>query len=153
MAHVTPLHPLVSLNGDCWEWQGTSSQGGYGMAWVAVRKRMGYWHRMNYEYFVGPIADGLQIDHLCRNPPCCNPAHLEAVTPQVNTLRGNSPAAQQARQTHCKNGHPFAGENLLLTKSGRRSCRTCNREAQQRWREAHPGYHARKMRESRARAQ
>ena len=128
MAHVTPLHPLIKLNGDCWEWLGTSSSGGYGMAWQPERRRMSYWHRLNYEHFVEPIPDGYQIDHLCRNPPCCNPAHLEAVTPRENWHRGEAPSAQRARQDHCKNGHRFSTENTYISKAGKRSCRACARE-------------------------
>ena len=45
-------------------------------------------HRVTYEHFVGPIPGGLDIDHLCRTPPCCNPTHLEPVTRSVNNLRG-----------------------------------------------------------------
>jgi len=83
-----------------------------------------------YEHFVGPIPDGFHIDHLCRNRACANPAHLEAVPPRVNILRGVGMSAIHARQTHCVNGHPFDAENTLILPDGERCCRTCNRERQ-----------------------
>lgn len=83
-----------------------------------------------YELLVGKISKGLQLDHLCRNPGCVNPSHLEAVSPRENYLRGISPAAQNARKTYCIHGHPLYGENLFLGKPsgkrlGRRYCKTC----------------------------
>lgn len=136
--HATPPDPMLTVTDDgCWLWQGTHQQKGYGMRWDPQAKRMVYLHRVNYERFVAPIPDGYQIDHLCKTPPCCNPEHLEAVTPRENTLRSDAPSAQQARQTHCKNGHPFAGDNLLLTASGRRACRTCNRDKMREYRKTH----------------
>lgn len=82
-------------------------------------------HRVAYEIVKGPIPKGLQIDHLCRVPACINPNHLEAVTAQVNTLRGVSPAAQQARQTHCKRGHELNAVNMVRYGDGHRRCKTC----------------------------
>lgn len=131
MTHVAPPDPMLAVTDDgCWIWQGTHQQKGYGMRWDAAVKRMVYLHRVNYEHFVAPIPDGYQIDHLCKTPPCCNPTHLEAVTPRENMLRSDSPAARQAQQTHCKNGHPFAGDNLRIERDGRRKCKTCARDYQ-----------------------
>lgn len=47
-------------------------------------------HRITYLFYVGPIPDGLELDHLCRVRACCNPDHLEAVTRLVNVRRGNA---------------------------------------------------------------
>ncbi len=107
---------------ECWEWAGTRFRG-YGMIGVrGLENRRA--HRVSYETFVGPIPDGLTIDHLCRNRGCVNPAHLEPVTNKVNVLRGVGPTAVNARKTHCCRGHEFTPENTLLS-SGRRYCRAC----------------------------
>lgn len=89
----------------CWVWPGTKSRG-YG---TASYQGKGYRiHRVVYEWLVGPISDGLVIDHLCRNPPCCNPAHLEPVTQRENVLRGSgSGGVLGVRKTHCPKGHPY----------------------------------------------
>ena len=108
---------------DCWPWGAYRNRDGYGYYFA---NRFMAAHRIAYMLTVGPIPDGLQIDHLCRNRACCNPAHMEVVTPRVNCLRGQTVAARNAAKTHCKRGHPLAGENLITRWDGRR-CRTCNR--------------------------
>ena len=82
-------------------------------------------HRLYYERHVGPIPDGLEMDHLCRNRACVNPDHLEPVTRAENNRR------KAVAQTHCKNGHPLSGDNLLATKR-QRACRACQRERSRR---------------------
>lgn len=85
-------------------------------------------HRWAYEQQVGPIPEGLEIDHLCRNRACVNVEHLEPVTRRENILRGVSMTAQHARKTHCKQGHPFTPENTYIYVHGRlrqRCCLTC----------------------------
>lgn len=115
----------VDTSGDCWPWLGSKNPLGYGKFWLdgSLRKA----HRVAYEWCVGPIPDGLHIDHLCRNPSCVNPAHLEAVTHRENVLRGIGPAAKNAIKTHCKNGHEFTPENTYRWegKPNKRVCRTC----------------------------
>jgi len=69
----------------------------------------------------------LQLDHLCRNRTCCNPAHLELVTGRENLLRGDTLAAANAAKTHCIQGHPLADDNLYVANNGARTCRTCQR--------------------------
>lgn len=104
----------------CWVWQEKSrtSQGyalGQGPTGLAAA------HRLAYEALVGPIPEGLQLDHLCYNPPCINPSHLEPVTRQENMRRARE------RYTHCKNGHEFNEENTRITTQGGRQCLPCKR--------------------------
>lgn len=122
--------------GGCWLWTGTILARGYGQFWVGpghrgLRVRA---HRFAYEMLVGPIPDGLVIDHLCRVPLCVNPAHMEPVTGRVNIRRGIGPSAVNARKTHCHRGHPFTPANTLLYR-GSRCCRACMRAASQRARD------------------
>lgn len=123
----------------CWLWTGARNPNGYGQFWSG--RRLGLAHRYAYETLVGPIPDGLSLDHLCRVPACVNPVHLEPVSHRENCLRGISPAAQQAQQTHCKNGREFTEENtrLQILRSGRvkRHCRECAKA----YRRAHPEHH------------
>lgn len=114
--------PWWEHNG-CWPWIGSIDTTGYGGFWNG--SKLARAHRWSYERFVGPIPEGLHIDHLCRNHRCVNPAHLEPVTNRENALRGMSRNAQNARKTHCQKGHPFSGENLQINCNGNRVCRQC----------------------------
>jgi hypothetical protein len=109
----------------CWEWQAVLSRG-YGQIWLHGRNQ--YAHRVSYEMHKAPIPSGLQIDHLCRNTRCVNPAHLEPVTARENLLRGNTFQRHNAAKTHCPQGHPLSGDNLYVNPGGGRVCRTCSRE-------------------------
>lgn len=117
--------------GGCWIWLGVRASQGQGYGRRTINGTKVYVHRWAYERFVGPIPDGLTIDHLCRNSLCCNPDHLEVVTGRENTLRSENPTALHARQTHCLRGHPFDDNNTYRYKN-RRICRTCAREADKR---------------------
>lgn len=110
---------------ECWPWTGALRGLGYGQFSIGNDLPTIGAHRVAYHLVKGPIPDGLTIDHLCGNPACCNPAHLEAVTMRENILRGNGIGARNARKTHCKNGHPFDGDNLVV-RNGRRCCVTCS---------------------------
>ena len=117
----------VTREGDCWVWQGSRSNNGYGS--IFHNGRDGYMpHRLSYELLVGPIPQGLVIDHLCKNKHCVNPKHLEPVTPRVNILRGNGLAAQNSRKTICVRGHEFSDNNTRIRKDGARICIVCERE-------------------------
>jgi hypothetical protein len=111
----------------CWEWIGALDSKGYSSFFDGQRIMGG--HRFVYELHHGEMPEGLVTDHKCRRRSCINPDHLEAVTQRENTLRSPiSPAAINARKTHCLRGHELAGNNLYDFPSmpGRRICRTCH---------------------------
>lgn len=107
----------------CWNWTGGKQGGGYGTLHVGDG-RYQLAHRYSYELHIGPIPEGLTLDHKCRNRGCVNPAHLEPVTNRENILRGTSPSALHARKTHCPAGHAYEGDNLIRRR-GTRECRQC----------------------------
>jgi hypothetical protein len=134
----------------CWEWTASKAHG-YGQFGVrAGDVRMA--HRYAYEYLVAPIPVDLQIDHLCRNRRCVNPAHLEPVTLVENVMRGIGPGAVNARKTHCLHGHAFDEANTYTDKSGRRQCRTCRRRNNRKHLAENPNYHRDRKREQRGSA-
>lgn len=105
----------------CWLWQGRTGSDGYGLVTNGYRNQLRA-HRAAYAYMVGPIPDGLTIDHLCRVRACVNPAHLEPVTAIENSRRAATFVAYQ--RTQCRLGHP-----LPRHIPGRhRSCVSCARE-------------------------
>lgn len=127
---------VIRVESGCWEWSGGHFQvTGYAIFNVPS-ERDGRWrpvvaHRVSYELHVGPIPAGLVLDHLCRNRGCVNPAHLEAVTQQINTLRGEAPSAVSVRDNRCQQGHEFTPENTytrMRNGKPKRECRECIRE-------------------------
>jgi hypothetical protein len=122
----------VDKGGDCWLWLGARNKYGYGR--VTIRRRGYMAHRVAYDWLVGPIPAGHQIDHVkargCRHRHCVNPAHLEPVTIRENLLRGETFQARNAAKTHCLRGHALSADNLTQSarRSGRRECRTCKNE-------------------------
>ena len=121
----------VEISDGCWDWTGYRGKNGYGRLSASYRERAPY--RFSYELVVGPIPAGLQLDHLCRNRVCVNPAHLEAVTSRTNILRGNGVAARYATRTRCAQGHELLGANLALRTDGGRKCRACHAAYMRRW--------------------
>ena len=109
----------------CWHWTAGRTPDGYGKFWS--NGGYAYAHRWAYELLVGPIPDGLALDHLCRVRHCVNPQHLEPVTTAENASRGEGITAANERKTHCLRGHEFTPENTYERPEGRR-CRTCRSE-------------------------
>ena len=116
----------------CWVWTGYKDRLGYGRLSVGGRGgRMVGAHRISWELNVGPIPHGLDMDHLCRNPSCVNPSHLEPVTHKENIRRGVTGEVNRARQlaiSHCPKGHEYNELNTGRTTKGTRRCRQCARE-------------------------
>jgi hypothetical protein len=110
--------PLLS----CWIWTGYVAATGYGH----MRRGQQAWlcHRYAYTILVGDIPDGLHLDHLCRQPACVNPWHLEPVSPRENFMR-TLPHRKPPSRTHCVKGlHPFDEKNTFI-QGGHRRCRAC----------------------------
>lgn len=125
----------VERTDTCWLWMGAQNSRGYGCWAVQTVSQLA--HRVAYEALVGPIPEGLTIDHLCRVKLCVNPAHLEPVTRRENIRR----AAEQDRPTHCPQGHEYTPENTRVrvrTDASRpglqRACKACHYASTQRWR-------------------
>lgn len=135
------LEKVDKQEGGCWLWTAHGDVSGYGRFKMNGRDRLA--HGVAYELFVGPIPEGLQLDHKCHNASdctagarcehrrCVNPDHLEPVTARENTRRGKTIAARYAARTHCGFGHPLSGENVRMQGGGARICRSCNRRRQQ----------------------
>lgn len=132
--------------GGCWLWTGTVYKTGYGGLATRLRLTPGgsrLAHRAAYQLLVGPIPEGLHLDHLCRVRRCVNPAHLEPVTPKENARRG----LRGALKTHCPHGHPLTAENMTVRSlDGARVCHPCVRASEATRNEAnayrigiHPG--------------
>lgn len=134
----------------CWEWIAATVSEGYGACKFDGSMLLS--HRLAYESLIGPIPDGLAIDHRCHTEDvscpggkgcphrrCVNPAHLEPVTTRENLLRGKTLNAANAAKTHCPQGHPYDEGNTYLSPKGSRDCRACRREAARRYRRRNIG--------------
>jgi hypothetical protein len=135
----------VNKTDGCWLWTGNTLKGGYGYFWFTGKNVLA--HRFAYELLVGPIPDGLELDHIknngCTNRNCVKaiadefgPAHLEPVTRLENQRRGNTFTARNSSRTECPKGHSYEGENLYIhPSSGRRGCRICINISAKKYRE------------------
>ena len=118
----------VTKTGNCWEWVSSKTEKGYGQ--FNVNNKLYYVHRISYQLSLGIIPNDLQLDHLCRNPSCVNPEHLEVVTNQENMNRGHG----NINKTHCPQGHEYTEDNTYLHKrKNNRICRICQRSNTKRW--------------------
>lgn len=113
----------------CWNWTGHIGKNGYAYASYQGKGTTAY--RASWMHLKGMIPEGWEVDHLCKNPKCVNPNHLEPVPPYVNNMRSNSPASLAAKKTHCLKGHTFDFENTKMIDRGNgkfdRRCKTCHR--------------------------
>lgn len=116
--------PKVDKTDGCWNWTGARHPEGYGR-FMKTRGVLVLAHRFAYELTIGPIADDLTIDHLCRNTSCVRPDHLEPVSRAENALR----ASRNASKTHCDNGHEFTEANTYVppARPNVRACRACRK--------------------------
>ena len=112
----------VQKSDNCWTWLAQINVRGYGVFWDGSKTVPA--HRFSYLLHKGDYDRNLTLDHLCRNPMCVNPEHLEPVTFRENLLRGESPMAKHAVKTHCPQGHPYSGDNLYIH-NNQRFCKTC----------------------------
>ena len=108
----------VNKTKTCWYWTRSCNN-----RW---RKKTLTAHRVAYAISGFKLPKGKELDHLCKQRNCVNPAHLEPVTHKENILRGSSPSALHAKKTKCKYGHPY---ELQIRSSGKkqRVCRICAR--------------------------
>lgn len=119
----------VEKTDSCWNWTAYTSKLGYGQ--YGYKGKLSSPHRLSYEYFNGKIPKGMDLDHICRNPSCCNPKHLQVVTHQENVRRGLAgfvTGLRQRAKTHCPQGHEYTLKNTYIYPiTGKRACRTCFR--------------------------
>lgn len=124
----------------CWPWTAGGVTSGYGHFWITELRANRMAHRVAYEDVVGPVPEGMVLDHICHNDTgcklgvgcphrmCCNPAHMEPVTNVENMLRGEGPSSRNATPIQCPSGHPYDEANTgFVSTSGHRYCRACHR--------------------------
>lgn len=127
-------------NSGCWLWRGYLRRG-YATFWFQGKNVPA--HRFAYEMYRGPIPEHLNLDHACNTESCVNPSHVRPMTQRENVLRGRGLSANNARKTHCPEGHALRGDNLVFTRDGARHCRICKNVRNRLWMRA---YWARKRR-------
>lgn len=120
--HQTAGRSETRMKG-CWEWTGKIDKDGYGRHRFMGRSFMA--HRWVWECVNGWLSPSTQLDHLCKNRRCVNPAHLEPVSQKENISRARN---SNSEKTHCPQGHRYTELNTYHTGAGKRKCRACARE-------------------------
>lgn len=128
-------HSVVDDETGCWNWEGPSTEAGYGR--VIVNGVYEPTHRVSYALYIYAVPDSLHLDHICENKKCINPDHVEPVTSARNrnlSAKFNlRPTGVYRRKDYCKHGHPWSAANTYVSpKSGARSCITCRKEGIER---------------------
>lgn len=127
----------VEFSQECWLWRASINPvSGYGNFQLGGKGGPSGAHHVAHVLLIGPVPEGLVLDHLCRVRPCVNPWHVQPVTQRENVRRGASSALNKQRarlQVACLRGHPLSGENLRITGAGTRECKACRREASRKW--------------------
>lgn len=141
--------PRVVKTDGCWNWTGAISKGYGNFTYAREGKRKAYsTHRLAYRVLMGDPPDGMVLDHLCRNRPCCNPAHMELVTNTENLKRGylargygnprkrkphvpkppkpRSEWKVRTKKPYCRHGHEYTAETTTYGSDGARKCRICS---------------------------
>lgn len=133
-AHERIMARVVVTENGCWVFQGAKNKRGYGVVNLGRMVGTALVHRVIWEHHRGEIPGDLTLDHLCANPACCNPDHLEPVSKSENTRRqwtrrSPDPGRKNRNKTHCPHGHPYDVENTFRfgPENRWRRCRTCNR--------------------------
>ncbi|HEY8309405.1 MAG TPA: HNH endonuclease signature motif containing protein [Gemmatimonadaceae bacterium] len=131
------LSKVRVLPDGCWQWTGSFFSNGYAYFHTGTRqsRKANLGHKIAYEHFVGPVPNGLQLDHVatCRHRWCVNPAHVETVTRKVNMQRAvpfnHFGVYDRVKPTHCPQGHEYTPENTYMYANGNYYCKECNRAA------------------------
>lgn len=131
--HVARFIGRIEFSDECWEWAGYREPQGYGR--FGADNKWHWAHRYAYALWVGPLVEGLTIDHLCRNRACVRPEHLEQVTNTVNVLRGVGLTAANARRDACAAGHEYAPGTFKFKTQNKqeRVCLICVKERNRRY--------------------
>ena len=122
----------MKVIGPCMVWNGHRNVHNYGQK--RIKGRMWLLHRYAWQWANGPIPEGMCVCHACDNPPCVNPDHLWLGT-QLENIRDRERKGRNghANKTHCPQGHPYSGDNLIITTNNGRGCRECMRQHARRY--------------------
>jgi hypothetical protein len=135
-----PFALIKGKRSRCWLWTGAKNKAGYGVFNIRPRRSGDSGsmqaHHWSYAQVFGSIPEGFESDHLCCNPSCVRPGHIEVVSHVENLKR-----RRLGPRTHCKQGHEFTERNTYRHPVTRKSyCRVCSLAAshaskRRRWQE------------------